>query len=56
MRWHKKAINVSDPCVGQYIGLEEIDIGVWNVYLGSLRIVDIYGHKTCKPCVGLLSE
>ncbi len=56
MRWHKKAINVSDPCAGQYIGLEEIDIGVWNVYLGSLRIVDIYGHKTCKPCVGLLSE
>ena len=54
MRWHKKAINVSDSCAGQYIGLEEIEIGVWNVYLGSLRIVDIYGHKMCKPCVGLL--
>jgi putative transposase len=60
MKWHKKSVHVSDPCAGQYIGLEEIDIGIWNVYLGALRIgifleeelqiVDIHGHKKCKPC------
>ncbi len=27
------------PCVGEYVGLEEIDDGVWNVYVfGALRL------------------
>jgi hypothetical protein len=25
-------------CVGEYVGLEEIDDGVWDVYFGPLRL------------------
>ena len=45
---------VSRVCIGEYIGLEEIDNGVWNVYFGPLklgrflerhmRIEDAYGR------------
>lgn len=31
IRWNKSWINVSIVCVGEYVGLEEIDDGVWNV-------------------------
>jgi putative transposase len=54
MRWHHHWVNVSHTCVGEYVGLEEIDNGVWNVYFGPLtlgrflerhmRIEDAYGR------------
>ena len=54
IRWNKGWVNVSSTCVGEYVGLEEIDDGVWNVYFGPLklgrllerhmRIEDIYGR------------
>ena len=55
IRWKKHAwVNVSSVCVGEYVGLEEIDDGVWNVYFGPLklgrlleqhmRIEDAYGR------------
>jgi len=25
-------------CVGEYVGLEEIDDGIWNVYFGPLKL------------------
>lgn len=25
-------------CVGEYVGLEEIDNGIWNVYFGPLKL------------------
>ena len=28
----------STTCVGEYVGLEEIDDGVWNVYFGPLKL------------------
>jgi putative transposase len=31
-------VNVSIVCVGEYVGLEEIDDGIWNVYFGPLRL------------------
>jgi hypothetical protein len=31
-------VNVSSVCVGEYVGLEEIDDGIWNVYLGALKL------------------
>lgn len=56
MRWHHHWVNVSHTCVGEYVGLEEIDNGVWNVYFGPLtlgrflerhmRIEDAYGRLT----------
>lgn len=38
MRWKRRWVNVSQTCVGEYIGLEEIDVGTWNVYFGSFKI------------------
>ncbi len=31
-------VNVSTVCIGDYVGLEEIDDGVWDVYFGPLRL------------------
>lgn len=54
IRWKKGWVNVSLTCAGEYVGLEEIDDGVWNVYFGPLklgrllerymRIEDAYGR------------
>jgi transposase InsO family protein len=34
IRW----VNVSIVCVGEYVGLEEMADGIWNVYCGPLRL------------------
>jgi transposase InsO family protein len=54
IRWNRGWINVSTVCIGEYVGLEEIDNGIWNVYFGPLklgrlderhmRIEDAYGR------------
>jgi hypothetical protein len=55
IRWKKHAwVNVSSVCIGEYVGLEEIDDGLWDVYFGPLklgrlherhmRIEDAYGR------------
>ena len=54
IRWHSQHVPVSIACVGEYVGLEEIDNGAWNVYFGPvklgrllerfLRIEDAYGR------------
>ena len=38
IRWNSRWVNVSIVCVGEYVGLEEIDDGIWNVYFGPLRL------------------
>jgi putative transposase len=38
IRWNKGWVNVSVVCAGEYVGLEEIDDGVWNVYFGPLKL------------------
>jgi putative transposase len=38
IRWNCQWVNVSITCVGKYVGLEEIDDGVWSVYFGALRL------------------
>ena len=38
IRWKRDWINVSIVCVGEYVGLEEIDDGIWNVYFGPLKL------------------
>ena len=38
IRWNKAWVNVSTTCIGEYVGLEEIDDGIWNVYFGALRL------------------
>jgi len=54
IRWNRQWVNVSVTCAGEYVGLEEIDDGIWNVYFGPLklgrlleqhmRIEDAYGR------------
>ena len=38
IRWNSQWVNVSITCAGEYVGLEEIDDGVWNVYFGPLKL------------------
>lgn len=38
IRWNRQWVNVSTTCVGEYVGLEEIDDGIWNVYFGPLKV------------------
>jgi hypothetical protein len=38
IRWNSRWVNVSTVCIGEYVGLEEIDDGIWNVYFGPLRL------------------
>jgi putative transposase len=45
IRWNKQWINVSSTCIGEYVGLEEIDDGIWNVYFGQLRLGRLLERK-----------
>lgn len=38
IRWNHDWVQVSIVCSGEYIGFEEIDDGVWNVFFGSLKL------------------
>jgi putative transposase len=38
IRWNSRWVNVSTVCAGEYVGLEEIADGMWNVYFGPLRL------------------
>jgi putative transposase len=38
LRWNSRWVNMSTIRVGEYIGLEEIADGIWNVYFGPLRL------------------
>ena len=58
IRWNRDWVHVSIVCVGEYVGLEEIDNGIWTVYFGPLklgrlierhmRIEDEYGRLNRK--------
>jgi transposase InsO family protein len=53
IRWRSERVHVSLVCKHEYVGMEEVDTGVWNVYFASfklgrliekeLRIEDAYG-------------
>jgi putative transposase len=38
IRWKRQWVNVSMTCAGEYVGLEEIDDGIWSVYFGPLKL------------------
>ncbi len=38
IRWNNRRLNVSTCCVDEYVGLEEIDDGVWDAYFGRLKL------------------
>lgn len=44
IRWNKSWISVSIVCTGEYVGLEEIDDGIWTVYFGLLKLGRLHGR------------
>lgn len=38
IRWNNSWVNVSTVCAGDYVGFEEFDDGIWNVFYGMLKI------------------
>jgi transposase InsO family protein len=57
IRWNRRWVNVSTVCVGEYVGLEEIDDGIWNVYFGPLRLGRLLErHMRIEDAYGRLSR
>jgi len=58
IRWHKKRVCVSHLLTGEYVGLEEVDNDLWNVYFGpvwlgrlcerTMKIIDKNGKSQRK--------
>ena len=38
IRWHKRWVNVSSALVGQHVGLEAVDDGLWDLYFGVKKL------------------
>lgn len=38
IRWKNQWVNVTTTIVGEYVGLEEVDDGLWDVYFGPLKL------------------
>ncbi len=38
IRWRDKWVAVSTTCAGLHVGLEEIDHGIWDLYLGPVKL------------------
>jgi len=45
IRWNNSWVNVSTTCIGEHVGLEEIDDGIWNVYFGALKLGRLLERK-----------
>lgn len=41
IKWHKSFVHVSRVLIGEWIGLEEVDNGVWSVYLGPVLLAKL---------------
>ena len=51
------AMNVSITCVSEYVGSEEIDDGVWNVYFGPLKLGrSLEWHMKIEDAYGTLNR
>jgi hypothetical protein len=47
MRWRKNWVNVTSALIGEYVGLEEIDDGLWDVYFGPLKLGRLHERLMC---------
>lgn len=45
MRFNKFAVNVTHAIIGQYVGLEEVGDGIWDVYYGPMRLGQLDERK-----------
>lgn len=57
IRWHHGWINVSGALAGEYVGFEEIEDGLWDVYFGPKRIGRLHERlMRIEDCYGNLSR
>jgi putative transposase len=57
IRWHHQWVNVPHTCIGAYVGLEEIDGGIWNVYFGPLKLGRLLErHRRIEDAYGRLKR
>jgi putative transposase len=57
IRWNHRWVNVSHVCIGDYVGLEEIDDGVWNVCFGPLKLGRLLErHRRIEDAQGRLKR
>ena len=57
IRWNNEWVNVSTVCIGEYVGLEEIDNGIWTVYFGPLKLGRLNErHMRIEDQYGLLKR
>jgi putative transposase len=57
IRWHHQWVNVSHTCIGEYVGLEAIDDGVWHVSFGPLKLGRLLArHRRIEDVSGRLTR
>jgi len=57
IRWKHDWVNVSIVCAGEYVGLEEIDNGIWNLYFGPLKLGRLLKeHRRIEHANGTLTR
>jgi putative transposase len=57
IRWGGRWLNISQALVDQYVGLEEIDDGQWDVYFGPLRLGRLHENlMTIEPTFDSISS
>jgi len=57
IRWNQQWVNVASTCVGKYVGLEEIDDGIWTVYFGPLKLGRLLArHMRIEDAFGRLKR
>ena len=53
IRWRKQWVNVSSALVGQHVGLEAVDDGLWDVYFGVMKLGRLHErHMRIEDCMG----
>ena len=45
IRWNCQWVAVSQTCAGLYVGLEQVDQGLWDVYLGPVKLGRLLEEK-----------
>lgn len=45
IRWNSQWVAVSHTCAGLYVGLEQVDHGLWDVYLGPVKLGRLLEEK-----------
>lgn len=55
IRWHKQWVNVSSALIGEHVGLEAIDDGLWDVYFGVKKLGRLHErHMRIEDSMGRL--